>query len=62
MFFMQGGSDRLDLTGCEGDFRLKSINVLTGQWGETTTIVGGKKVKISTPGDGSWLLVIVPAK
>jgi hypothetical protein len=62
MFFMQGGSARLDLTGCEGGFRLKSINVLTGQWGETKTIAGGKKVKISTPDDGSWFLVITPAK
>jgi len=62
LFFMEGGSARLDLTGCEGGFRLKSINVLTGQWGETTTITGGKKVKISTPNDSSWFLVITPVR
>jgi len=62
LFFMQGGSAKLNLSGCEGGFRLRWINVPTGQWGKTTTITGGKKVKISTPDDGSWLLVVTPVR
>jgi hypothetical protein len=62
LLFLESGSAKLDLAGYKHDFRLKWINVPTGQWGKTTTIAGGKKVKISTPDDGSWLLVIVPAK
>jgi hypothetical protein len=62
LFFLEGGSAGLDLDGCKGDFRLKWINVLTGQWGGTATITGGKKVKISTPDDGCRLLAIVPLK
>ena len=59
LFFMQGGSASLNLTGCKGKFSLKWINPFTGQWGQTATITGGKEVKISTPDDGSWLLTVV---
>ena len=62
LLFLESGSAKLNLAGYKHDFRLRWINVPKGQWGKTTTITGGKKVKISTPGDGSWLLVIVPAK
>jgi|APSaa5957512576_1039674.scaffolds.fasta_scaffold06422_4 hypothetical protein len=59
LFFLEGGSANLNLADCKGDFNLKWINALTGEWGKATTITGGKKVKISTPDDGSWLLAIV---
>ena len=62
LFFMQGGSAILNMAGCEGNYSLKWINPFTGQWGKTATITGGKKVKISTPDDGSWLLAVVSLK
>ena len=62
LFFLEGGSASLNLTGCKGNFSLKWINPVTGQWGQTATITGGKKVKITTPDDGSWLLAVVSLK
>ncbi len=59
LFFLEGGSASLDLTGFKDNFSLKWINPFTGQWGQTATITGGKEVKISTPDDGSWLLTVV---
>ena len=62
LFFLEGGSATLNLTGCKGKFSLKWINPFTGQWGQTATIPGGNQVKISTPDDGSWLLAIVSSE
>ena len=59
LFFFEGGSASLDLAGCEGDFRIKWINVLTGQWGKENKILGGKKVTISAPASGIWIAAIV---
>jgi len=59
LFFFEGGSASLNLTGCKGNFSLKWINPFTGQWGQSATITGGKKVKITPPDDDSWLLAIV---
>ncbi len=59
LFFLEGGSAGLNLADCEGDFSLKWINVLTGQWGEENKIVGGKRVTVSAPDSGSWIAAII---
>jgi len=59
LFFLEGGSASLNLAGCKGDFRLKWIDTLTGQWGEEKKIVGGRRVTISAPDSGSWIGAIV---
>ncbi len=59
LFFLEGGSAILDLTGCDGDFRIKWINVLTGKWGKECKIASGEKVTVSSPASGSWIAAIV---
>ena len=59
VLFASGGSASLNLAGCKGDFRLKWIDVLTGQWGEENKIVGGKRVTISAPDSGSWIAAMI---
>ena len=49
----------LQETRNKGDFRLKWINVLTGQWGEENKIVGSKRVTISAPDSGSWIAAMI---
>jgi hypothetical protein len=62
LFFMEGGSASLNMTGCKGNFSLKWINPFTGQWGEENKIVIGKSVIISAPDSGSWIAVVRAAE
>jgi len=59
LFFLEGGSASLNLAGCKGNFRLKWINALTGQWGEEYKIVGGERVTIVAPDSGSWIAAMI---
>ncbi len=59
LYFTDGGSVTLDLTGHSQTFDLRWINVSTGDWGQTTTLKGGSKVNISAPGKSGWVAAIV---
>jgi hypothetical protein len=58
LFFLEGGSAGLNMTDCKGNFSLKWIDPITGQWGEENKIVGGKKVMIPAPDSESWIAVV----
>ena len=58
LFFREGGSATLDLSGCKGDFKLQWINVLTGKRGKANKVVGGQRVTVATPDSGIWLAAI----
>ena len=60
LFFREGGSATLDLTGSKGEFKLQWINVLTGKRGKENKVAGGKKVAVAAPDSGTWLGVIRP--
>ncbi len=49
LYFTDGGSVSLDLTGHSQTFDLHWINISTGDWGQMTTLTGGSKVNISAP-------------
>ncbi len=56
------GTVTLDLTDAKGQWRLKWININESKWQDvkTTNIDGGKKIQITTPGEGHWSAVILP--
>lgn len=59
IYFPDGDSVRLDLTDVSGSFRLRWIDLATGDWGAAAELTGGDKPAITSPGKGHWLAVIV---
>ncbi len=59
LYFPAGGEVTLDLTKAEGPFKLRWINIETGQWGPEAEVKGGKKVDVSPPGKGNFAATIV---
>ena len=59
LYFTQGGAVSLNLGGHPGDYRLKWVNVSTGEWGEEARIAGGRVVPITAPGKSPYVAVIV---
>ena len=59
LYFTQGGSVGLNLKGYDGEFRLKWIDIGTGEWGKEARIPAGRVVTIAAPGKGPYVGVIV---
>ncbi|UCD27810.1 MAG: hypothetical protein JSV03_11985 [Planctomycetota bacterium] len=59
LYFTSGGSVGLNMKRYDKDFRLKWIDISTGEWGKETHIRGGKIVQIKTPGKGPYAAVIM---
>ena len=59
LYFTDGGSVGLDLTGSPGTFDVRWIDIATGEWGKTATLQGGNVVTISAPAKGHWAAAIV---
>ena len=57
LYFTAGGTVGLDLKG--GAFRLKWIDLSTGEWSKEADIDGGKIVSITAPGKGPYVAVMV---
>jgi hypothetical protein len=54
IYFPKGGAVKLDLKATSGEYRLKWININTGEWGDEVTIQGGKVVEITASNDDGW--------
>jgi len=59
LYFTDGGSVSLDLTGYSYSFDLQWISVGSGDWGQRINLKGGRKVKIFAPGKSGWVATIV---
>jgi len=59
LYFTDGGSVGLDLKDCKQSFKLKWLDLKTGNWGNEITVNGGGVVQISAPGKGGWLATII---
>ncbi len=58
VYFSNGGSVNLDMTGASGEFDLKWLDIANSDWGATSTISGGGMVTLATPGSGQWAVLI----
>jgi len=61
LFLCNGGSVTLDLSGQDGAFSGRWIDVGTGEWGDDFHLAGGAGGRVSAPGDGPWVVVLVGA-
>ena len=55
LFFTDGGSVGLDLSGQSGMFELRWVDVRTGEWGGKATLKSGSVVSVMAPGKGPWV-------
>ena len=58
-YFTNGGAVGLDLTGETGRYRVKWIDIASGQWGPEDQLQGGAVVTLKAPGAGNWAAAIV---
>ncbi len=60
VYFTDGGSVELDLSGGEGRWQVCWVEIRTGEWaGKEDAGVGGW-VRLNAPGSGHWVAVILP--
>jgi hypothetical protein len=58
LYFTNGGSVGLDLREAQGAFRLRWIDIATGEWAGEATLNGGAVVTVAAPGEGMWVAAI----
>ena len=58
LYFTNGGSVGLNLNNAPGTFKLRWINIGTGDWANEVVIEGGKTLNIDAPGKGNWVAAI----
>ncbi len=58
LYFTNGGQVGLDVKEYASTFRLKWLELNTGEWKSEHTFNGGQIVELSAPGTGSWVAVV----
>ena len=58
VYFPDGGSVALDLSEVKGEFTRKWLDISKSRWTESTAIKAGQAVKLTSPGKGSWAVII----
>ena len=62
IYFPDGGEVLLDLSGAEGPFKLRWMNIMESSWLGDRFIEEEGIVEIVTPGPGQWAVLIVPVR
>lgn len=58
LYFTDGGSVQLDLAKHDGQFKLRWIDISSGDWGDEHTVEGGASLKVTAPAPGPWVAAI----
>ena len=61
LFFTDGGSINLGMAGHTGDFKLKWIDISTGEWAGEGKLSGGRTTPVNASAKGPWVALIVAA-
>lgn len=59
VYFTDGGSVELDWTGVEGRWRVRWVEIRSGEWAGEGDVEAGGWVRFSAPGGGHWVCVAV---
>jgi hypothetical protein len=62
VYFPDGGSVKLDLSGCEGRFTVRWLEIEKGAWREAPTARGGDWIPLVAPAKGYWACLVKKAK
>jgi len=55
VYFPDGGSVALDLSGRDGPFQLRWLEAATGAWQEGASVSAGQTAALSPPAEGHWV-------
>jgi hypothetical protein len=58
VYFTDGGSVTLDMSGSSGPFNLRWLDIASSEWGKSTVITGGNTTELNAPSDGQWAVLI----
>lgn len=58
VYFTDGGSVTLDLSGASGSFNMRWLEIAGSKWGSTNTIEGGGIRTLTPPSSGQWVVLI----
>jgi hypothetical protein len=58
VYFPDGGSVMLDLTGGQGTFRAQWLDIPNSRWAEEATLPGGQSARLAAPGRGHWAVLV----
>jgi len=58
VYFTDGGSVDLDLSGISGSFRMRWLDITGTKWKKTQTVKAGGRLKLTAPGKGQWVGLI----
>lgn len=59
LYFPDGGSVGLDLSDWPGTYKLRWIDIRSGDWGPQAELAGGRVVELTAPGPGGWAAALV---
>lgn len=59
LYFTDGGSIDLSMTGHPGDLKLKWIDISTGEWAGEAKLSGGGAIAVNASAQGPWVAVII---
>jgi hypothetical protein len=62
VYFPSEGQVIVDVSSTKGPFELRWINIDTGEWGPTDKSDDSNKLLLKTPGQGNWVVAIIPGK
>jgi len=58
LYFPDGGTVTLDLTGTEGPYRVEWLDVEASEWTARRTVDGGQHVRLNAPENGNWAVLV----
>jgi len=54
VYFPNGGEVRLDISGVNGELKVRWLNIAQSRWAEEENLTSGDAVALSPPGTGPW--------
>ena len=59
VYFPNGGSAGLDLSGATGSFAVKWLDIANSQWQPAPAVKGGGTITLEAPASGHWVVLLV---
>ncbi len=59
VYFPDGGSVDLDLSGVSGEFTMKWLDIAKSRWQESSSVQAGRSIELQAPGSGHWVALLV---
>jgi hypothetical protein len=62
VYFTDGGEVLLDISAVKGKFELNWLDISNTIWQQIIIAEGTKHVRVTAPGNGQWVALILPLK